>query len=139
MGDLTLTPAQRRRLWAAALAARQKAYAPYSGIRVGAALLTDRGRIFAGGNLENASYGLTLCAERVALAAAAAALGGENLRLVAVAVASDQPGPFPPCGACRQLLAEFGPEALILYSGPAGVEESTLADLLPKSFRLPRP
>jgi cytidine deaminase len=136
MSPVSLTPAARRRLLEAATAALGKAYAPYSAIRVGAAVLTSEGRIFSGANLENASYGLTLCAERVAVAVAAAALGGENLRLQAVAVVSDHPGPFPPCGACRQVLAEFGPKALILYRGEAGLEEVRLADLLPRNFLL---
>lgn len=139
MPAIPLAPATRRRLLQAASTALEKAYAPYSGIRVGAAVLTDQGRIFSGANLENASYGLTLCAERVAVARAAATVGGENLRLVAVAVASNRPGPFPPCGACRQVLAEFGPQTLILYPGAAGLEERTLADLLPQSFGLRPP
>ncbi len=131
-----MTAAKRRRLLQAATSALTKAYAPYSGIRVGAAVLTAEGRIFSGANLENASYGLTLCAERVAVAHAAATLGGGNLRLVAVAVASHHPGPFPPCGACRQVLAEFGPQALILYPGEEGLEERRLSDLLPEGFHL---
>jgi cytidine deaminase len=88
------------------------------------------------GNLENASLGLTLCAERAAIAVAAAAVGGLALRLRAVAVVSDRPGPFPPCGACRQVIAEFGPKAVIFYPGESGVVEASLGQLLPVSFQL---
>lgn len=136
MSPENLTTAHRRRLQEAAAAALDRAYAPYSGIRVGAAVLTDRGEIFSGGNLENASLGLTLCAERVAVAVAAAAVGGTNLRLQAAAVVSDYPGPFPPCGACRQVLAEFGPDLLLLYPGEHGLEVRALGELLPQGFRL---
>ncbi len=131
-----MTAEERAALLQAARQALEKAYAPYSGIRVGAAVLTTRGNIFSGGNLENASYGLTLCAERVALAAAAAAEGGLNLRLKGVAVVSDRPGPFPPCGACRQVLSEFGPEAVIIFPGPEGLTQRSLTELFPESFRL---
>jgi cytidine deaminase len=105
------------------------AYAPYSGLRVGAAALTDRGTIVTGCNVENASYGLTLCAE-CGLASALVASGGG--RLVALAcVAADRDGPLMPCGRCRQVLYEFGgPDLLIDTSdGPRRLEE-----LLPHAF-----
>jgi len=113
-----------------------KAYAPYSQLRVGAALLTGRGAIFSGANLENASFGLTLCAERVAIAAAAAA-EGPDLKIQALAVVSDPRADSPPCGACRQVIREFGAEALIIFPGPDGLVEMNLKELLPAGFQFP--
>lgn len=112
-----------------------RAYAPYSRIQVGAAVLTETGQVFSGGNVENASYGLTLCAERVAIAAAVA-VEGPQMRLRAIAVASNRPGPFAPCGACRQVVFEFGPEALVIFPGEAGFLEIPVTDLLPYAFRI---
>jgi cytidine deaminase len=112
-----------------------RVYSPYSGIKVGAAVLTASGQVFSGGNVENASYGLTLCAERAAVAAAVAAEGAE-MRLKAIAVVSDQPGPFSPCGACRQVIIEFGPEALVIFQGEKGIMEVPIRELLPYAFGL---
>ena len=126
----------RSRLLAAARRAVAKAYAPYSQRRVGAALLTGRGAIFSGANLENASFGLTLCAERVAIAAAAAA-EGPDLKIQALAVVSDPRADCPPCGACRQVIREFGAEALIIFPGPDGLVEMNLKELLPAGFQFP--
>jgi len=116
----------------AARGARRRAYAPYSGFRVGAAVLAG-GRVFAGANVENASYGLTLCAERSA--AAAAASSGAR-RIEAVAVASGTAEPTPPCGMCLQTLAEFaGPSLPVLLVGARGGRvETTLGELLPRAF-----
>ncbi|HET9597347.1 MAG TPA: cytidine deaminase [Anaeromyxobacteraceae bacterium] len=116
----------------AARAARRRAYAPYSRFAVGAAVRAG-GRLFEGANVENASYGLTLCAERNAVAAAA--LAGAR-RLEAVAVASGTSPPTPPCGACLQSLAEFaGPELPVVLAGKGGaVVETTLGELLPRGF-----
>jgi cytidine deaminase len=116
----------------AARAARRRAYAPYSRFRVGAAVRAA-GRVFAGANVENASYGLTLCAERVAVAAAAAA--GAR-RIEAVAIASGTSPPTPPCGMCLQTLAEFGrPGLRVVLAGARGaVVETTLGELLPRGF-----
>ncbi len=138
MAKAKLTARERERLLEAAGQARTRAYAPYSRIRVGAALLTQQGHLFTGVNVENASFGLTICAERAAIAAAVAR-EGEALRLKALAVLSEAPGPFPPCGACRQVLAEFGPDALIIFQGEDGLQERPLKELLPESFRLPAP
>jgi cytidine deaminase len=111
---------------------RQYAYAPYSGFRVGAAVLDAAGRITAGTNVENASYGLTLCAERAALAAARA--GGAE-RILLVAIAADTAEPITPCGACRQWIAELAPHALIAMLTLEGSERwCTPNDLLPLAF-----
>ncbi len=120
------------RLESAARAARRRAYAPYSGFRVGAAVLAG-GEVHAGANVENASYGLTLCAERSAVAAAA---GAGARRIDAVAVASGTAEPTPPCGMCLQTLAEFaGPSLPVALLGARGARvETTLGELLPRAF-----
>jgi cytidine deaminase len=128
--------ALKTKLRQAAREALAKAYAPYSHYRVGAALLTQRGGIFIGCNVENASYGLSLCAERAAVCAAVAA-EGPAMRLRALAVVSDPAGPGAPCGACRQVILEFGPEALVIFPGAEGCRELPLAELLPLGFKLP--
>jgi cytidine deaminase len=119
----------------AAREALARAYAPYSGVKVGAAVLTEKGQVFVGANVENASYGLSLCAERAAIAQAVAA-EGPGVRIRAIAVATDQPGLFSPCGACRQVIFEFGPEALVIFPGAEGLIEAPITDLLPHAFRL---
>jgi cytidine deaminase len=134
---MQLTEKNRHDLWQAAGEARSRAYAPYSHIRVGASLLTGQGAVYTGANVENASYGLSLCAERAALAQAVAA-EGPTMRVQALAVLSDRPGPFAPCGACRQVIFEFGPEALIMFQGEEGRIEGSITELLPYAFRLPR-
>lgn len=119
----------------AALAARQRAYAPYSKFHVGAALMADDGEIFLGCNIENASYGMTICAERAAVFSAVTA-GQRKFRAIAIAT----PGGHAPCGACRQVLAEFSDELPVLLidaDNPRNVVEVTLKELLPGRFRLP--
>jgi cytidine deaminase len=117
---------------AAARAAQANAYAPYSNYRVGAALVADDGRVFTGANVENASYGLTNCAERVALGAAATAGARRFTRIVVV---TDSPTPAAPCGACRQALAEFGDDVVVESIGRQGMRRWRLAELLPHGFR----
>ena len=120
-------------LFAAASAGRKKAYAPYSRFAVGAAVLCDDGSIIAGCNVENASYGLAVCAERNAIARMV--LEGKK-RLEAVAIVVDTPTPTPPCGMCRQVMREFGGEEVPVRSrNLQGKEDrSTLGALLPHAF-----
>jgi len=115
----------------AARAALARAHAPYSRFRVGAALEADDGRVFVGANVENASYGLTICAERVALGAAVAG-GARRFRRIVVVTESNPPA--APCGACRQALAEFGLDTVVEAVGAAQVRRWTLGDLLPDHF-----
>jgi cytidine deaminase len=138
MSSKPLTDAERQLLLKAARMSLPRAYAPYSGIRVAAAALTAKGKIYPGVNIENASYGLTVCAERAAICNAVSHEGGK-MRLVALAVATDREGLFPPCGACRQVIQEFGPEALVIFPGPEGLEEKLITELLPEGFRLSAP
>lgn len=120
-------------LLAAARAAWGHAYAPYSGFAVGAALRDGEGRVHAGANVENASYGLGRCAEQSAIQAMATA-GGRRLREIVVVTAADPPA--SPCGACRQVLSEFGPDATVYLVNDRGAWRTTVARLLPDGFRL---
>jgi cytidine deaminase len=114
--------------------AAARAYCPYSGFRVGAAVLTDRGEIFGGCNVENASYGLTICAERNAIFQAVAQTAGA-VAIRAVAVYTPTASPTAPCGACRQVIHEFGANALILSAcDGADVIYSRTDELLPGAF-----
>ena len=124
----------KQQLVAAALQARQLAVAPYSQFQVGAALLTGSGRIVVGANVESASYGLTCCAERVALFKA---LTEGERDFSAIAVVARAPGGPMPCGACRQLLAEYAPRATVFVADagrPARVRTFRVAALLPGAF-----
>ena len=112
---------------------RANAYAPYSNFHVGAALLADDGRVFTGVNVENASYGLTTCAERTAVAKAVS----EGARsFIAIAVVGPQDDvPCPPCGACRQILHELGPRMVVVMADEGGlVRRMALTELLPGAF-----
>lgn len=127
-----LMPAQLRRLEAAARQAAGNAYAPYSGFAVGAAILLSSGKIYSGCNVENASYGLTNCAERTAIFTAAA--HGER-KLRCVVVYTPTPTATAPCGACRQVIHEFGPNVRVISicDGKARTD-TTIKDLLPGAF-----
>jgi len=124
----------------AACRARQNSHSPYSGFRVGAALLGRSGTVYLGTNVENASFGLSNCAERTAIFRAVT--DGET-EFEAIAVCADGETPTPPCGACRQVLMEFGPEMVVMTAGEKGADgpctENTVADLLPQAFRDFRP
>ena len=130
-----VSPKNRERLLRAARKVMKRAHAPYSHFKVGAALLSDQGEVFTGCNVENASYGLTNCAERTAIFSAIAA-SGPGLNIRAIAVTNDQGVPCSPCGACRQVIYEFGPDAIVIYQGSKGWKESHIAELLPEGFRL---
>ncbi len=119
-------------LISAALAVRELAHAPYSHFKVGAAVEDEHGRVFTGCNVENASYGLSLCAERVAIFKAISEGAG---KLVRVAVVADTPSPTPPCGACRQILWEFLGDAPLLLANLDGQHETVqIAAMLPRAF-----
>lgn len=111
-------------------------YAPYSKFRVGAAVLTDAGEVFTGVNVENASYGLTNCAERSAIFTAVQQTKAPKLSIRAVAIVTADDVPCSPCGACRQVIFEFGENAVIIFKGQKGFQEMLISDLLPESFRL---
>jgi cytidine deaminase len=129
------SPRLRSKLIRQAKAVMKKAYAPYSHFRVGAAFVTDKGKVFAGCNVENASYGMTNCAERTAIFSAVAALG-PGFEIKAIAVVNDHGVPCSPCGACRQVIYEFGPDAVVFFQGKKGDTEAHITELLPEGFRL---
>jgi cytidine deaminase len=137
LSDRAATGDERRRdddldaLMREARSAMDRAYAPYSRFRVGAAVSTDRG-VFSGANVENASYGLSICAERVA---ASSAVSAGARRIDAVAVTSSAAGPASPCGACRQFLYEFGPDMVVISEGRDGGRKVwRLSELLVDGF-----
>ena len=111
--------------------ARQNAYAPYSLFAVGAALLAESGRVYTGCNIENASYGLTCCAERNAIFAA---VGAGERRFKMLAVAADSPEPVAPCGACRQVIAEFGIPLVVMGNLKEAIKTMSAEELLPYGF-----
>ena len=113
----------------------RNSYAPYSGVHVASAVYTDKGNVYFGVNVENASYGLTICAERSAIASMVT--NGERKPMYVVIV-TDHEKPIPPCGACRQVIAEFNPEAtIVMYSVKSGEKIiKNLKELLPNPFSL---
>lgn len=122
----------REQLIAAATKAREMAYVPYSNYKVGAALLGKSGRIYTGCNVENASYGASICAERTALVKAISE--GER-EFSMIAVVTDSPKPSSPCGICRQVLYEFGPEIRLILANLQGDSfETSIAEYLPDGF-----
>lgn len=124
---------ERESLLVLAKAATMRSYAPYSKFKVGAAVLTEAGAIYCGCNVENASYGLTNCAERTAIFTAVATEGA-RMRIRAIAIWSRPERPCSPCGACRQVILEFGPDAIVLFQTRKGIEELSASDLLPAGF-----
>ena len=128
-----------RALLERAKSALERSYSPYSQFKVGAALLTDSGEVFSGTNVENASYGLTICAERAAISAMVAETGG--VKITAVAVAGESGEPIMPCGACRQAISEFAAEncILIFEKSGGGTETCKFSDIFPSPFALPPP
>ena len=135
MGKTELDATKKLALVAAAKDARENAYARYSGFKVGAALLTRSGETFTGSNVENASYGATICAERVAVFKA---VSEGHKEFDAIAVVADTAAPIPPCGMCRQVMAEFGSDLVVVMANCAGdTKQMTVGDLMPESFTLP--
>lgn len=125
-------PLTDQELIAAARQAREKAYVPYSHFPVGAALLTEDGQLYTGCNIENASYGLANCAERTTIFKA---VSDGHHRFTTIAVIADTDGPVSPCGACRQVMSEFGPEARVILTNLKGhVQLTSVKELLPGAF-----
>jgi cytidine deaminase len=130
-----LSSADRERLLQSARSMLARSYAPYSKFHVGCAILTESGGVYTGCNVENASYGLAVCAERSAIFTAVAA-EGPGMKLRAVAVVNSAGAACSPCGACRQVIFEFGPDALVIYQGRGTLDEATATQLLPAGFTL---
>lgn len=129
---MEITAEMLKRMEEAARRVQRRAHVPYSKFHVGAAILTDRGRIVAGCNVENASYGLTICAERVAVGRCVAEDAGQP---VACLVVGPTAKPLTPCGACRQVLLEFNPAMRVICLGEDGTSiDLTASELLPSSF-----
>jgi cytidine deaminase len=135
MPKKTVPAGVQAKLLQSARGVMKNAHAPYSKFRVGAAILLANGKIFAGCNVENASYGMTNCAERTAIFSAVAQMG-PKIEIRAVSVVNDHGVPCSPCGACRQVIYEFGPDATIFFQGPEGPKQAHITELLPEGFRL---
>jgi cytidine deaminase len=135
MAKNRISPEMQAKLLRAANKTMQNAHAPYSNFRVGAAILLTNGKIFSGCNVENASYGMTNCAERTAIFSAVAQLG-PKIEIQAVTVVNDHGVACSPCGACRQVIYEFGPDAVVFFQGARGPKQAHITELLPEGFRL---
>lgn len=135
MGKESIPAEVRARLSELAESAMKNAHAPYSKFKVGAAVLVPNGKIFSGCNVENASYGLTNCAERTAIFSAVAELG-PKIEILAVTVVNDHGVACAPCGACRQVIYEFGPDATVFFQSASGPKQAHITELLPEGFRL---
>lgn len=122
-----------QKLYKAAVEARENSYSPYSHFAVGAAVRTAAGKIYKGCNIENGSYGLTVCAERNAIFAA---VGAGESELTELCVVADTSGPVSPCGACRQVMSEFKINRIILTNLKGDVKEMSLEEILPYGFEL---
>lgn len=131
-----LAKSEQEQLIQTATQALDRAYAPYSQFRVGAAVLTSTGEIFAGCNVENASYGLSICAERNAIANAIIGSVKDTIGIRAIAVTNSQNVACSPCGACRQVIWEFGQNAQVIFQASQGWQTSSIKDLLPEGFTL---
>ena len=118
----------------AARAASEQAYAPYSGFRVGAAIVTVGGALYDGCNVENASYGLSICAERGAVMKMISSVPPEDRRIKLIAVTSPNTAPCFPCGACRQVLREFGCEEVVVLDAEGSPRRYPFEEMLPNSF-----
>lgn len=131
---MKLSPAQKKKLFQAALKVRNNSYSPYSKYKVAAAILTESGKIFSGVNVENASYGATMCAERSAVFSAVSS-GEKKVR--AVLVMTDEKNPWPPCGMCRQVVSEFASaNAPMMIANLKGIQiESTVGEMLPYTYK----
>jgi cytidine deaminase len=126
-------PLDDRALIEAARKARERAYVPYSRFPVGAAILTADGELYTGCNIENSSFGLTNCAERTAIFKA---VSEGHQRVATIAVIADTEGPVSPCGSCRQVMSEFGPDARVILTNLQGdITVTTVRELLPGAFR----
>jgi cytidine deaminase len=134
MRKANLSVSVRKKLERVAMRVMKNAHAPYSKFRVGAAILLTNGRVFSGCNVENASYGMTNCAERTAVFAAVAELG-PKIEIQAVALTNDHGVACSPCGACRQVIYEFGPDATVFFQGADGPKQAHIRELLPEGFR----
>ncbi|MHB8611947.1 MAG: cytidine deaminase [Candidatus Dormibacteraceae bacterium] len=141
-----MSPGWKQKLVSDAQTAIAHSYAPYSGLGIGAAVLLETGETFVGCNVENDSYGLTICAERAAIVAAVAAVGkriksvqgrDKSIRIRAIAIAASKEGTIPyPCGACRQVIAQFGPAAIVIYRAGGRLKQTSMEHLLPEQFVL---
>jgi len=131
-----LKESESKELIQAATRALAKAYAPYSQFKVGAAILTTQGKIVLGCNVENASYGLSVCAERNAIANALICREEDKMEIRAIAIVNSQNIPCSPCGACRQVIWEFGQQAQIIFQGSQGWQQSDIKEMLPAGFSL---
>jgi cytidine deaminase len=135
MSHQPISAVMRKKLDQVAKKVMANAHAPYSNFHVGAAILLGNGKIFSGCNVENASYGLSNCAERTAIFSAVAQLGPQ-IEIRAVAVTNDHGVACSPCGACRQVIYEFGPDAIVFFQGADGPKQAHITELLPEGFRL---
>lgn len=124
---------ENRQLYEMALKAKEYAYSPYSNFKVGAAVLTSDGMVFLGNNIENASYGATICAERVAIFKA---VSEAKKNIVKLAIASDTNDLTYPCGICRQVISEFMPEGEIILGNKSEIKVYRVSELLPHTFEL---
>jgi cytidine deaminase len=138
MSSNTISPLGKK-LIAASVKAGKKAYAPYSKLHVGATLITAKGNMYSGCNVENSSFGLTSCAERNAIIAAISA-EGPGMKIVSIAVTANSPMPISPCGACRQVIAEFSVKGnaptSIIFRSSEGMIIRSVDEILPGSFKM---